>query len=107
MALFCALGAAAYAIAQVTPSPPAALFFRFAPSMSVILWLESDTRRTGVAAVHDFGLLIWFTSVVFIPWYAWKTRGRSGWRFAILLFVLMGAADVGEALGLLFVDGSP
>jgi hypothetical protein len=31
-----------------------------------------------------------------IPWYAFKTRGRSGWRLAIGLFGLIGAAYISE-----------
>jgi hypothetical protein len=106
VALFCALGAATYGIAQQAPSPLAAVLLQWAPTVSVLLWLQRDTHRTGVAAVHDSGFLLAIISIVFIPWYAWKTRGGwAGWRLALLLFLLMGAADVGRAVGAALVLG--
>ena len=76
--------------------------------MGVLPWLQRDTHRTGVAAVHDSGFLLAIISVVFIPWYAWKTRGGwAGWRLALLLFLLMSAADIGQAVTAAFVGGDP
>jgi hypothetical protein len=60
----------------------------------VILWLQKDARRTGVPAVLDWGMYLWFAWPVVIPWYAWKTRGRAGWRLALGLVVLIESAAV-------------
>ena len=107
VALFCFLGAGAYAAADVPPSPAADTFFSMAPPIGVILWLERDAHRTGVGAAYDMGFLLWpsYTRLPFIPWYALKTRGRAGWRLLLLLFLLTGASDVGELLGTLLVVG--
>jgi hypothetical protein len=91
-ALVCALAAAAYAVAEIAPSPLVALFFSTAPLITVILWLQRDASQTGVGSVHDLGLVLWLAWPVVIPWYAWKTRGRSGWRLSIGLFALIGSA---------------
>jgi hypothetical protein len=56
--------------------------------LAVILWVQQDARRTGVGAVLDLGLLLWLTWPVAIPWYAFKTRGRGGWKLAIGLLAL-------------------
>jgi len=97
-ALFCALAAALYTAVDAEPSPIALLFFSTAPLISVILWLERDAHRTGVGAVHDLGLLLWFGWLVVIPWYSWKTRGLAGWRLCVGLFALIGSAYVGSYL---------
>jgi len=97
-ALFCALASALYTIADTEPSPIVVLFFSAAPLLAVILWLERDAHRTGVGAVHDFGLFLWFAWLVVIPWYSWKTRGRRGWRLCLELFSLIGSAYIGAAL---------
>jgi len=94
IALFCSLAAALYAVAQVEPSPLVAVFVSAGPLIAVILWLQRDARRTGVASVHDLGFFLWFAWPVMIPWYAWKTRGRSGWRLSLLLFSLIGSASI-------------
>jgi hypothetical protein len=79
-ALFCAVAAALYAVAQVEPAPVVALFLTSGPLIAVIVWLQRDAARTRIAAVHDLGFFLWFSWPVVIPWYAWKTRGPSGWR---------------------------
>ena len=97
--LFCALASALYVMVDAEPSPIVILFFSFAPLFGVILWLERDAHRTGVGAVHDLGLLLWFYWLVVIPWYSWKTRGSCGWRLCLGLFALIGSAYIGAALG--------
>ena len=91
-ALFASLVAAAYAVAQIEPSPVIALFVSGGPLLAVILWLQQDARRTGVGSVHDLGYFLLLAWPVVIPWYAFKTRGRSGWRLTTGLFGLIGAA---------------
>lgn len=97
-ALFCALASAVYVVADADPSPIVGLFLTGAPLIFVILWLQRDASRTGVAAVHDLGLFLWLAWPIMIPWYAWKTRGRSGWRLCAGLFLLIGSAYIGGLL---------
>lgn len=94
-AVACALAAATYAVAQEVPSPLVALFLSIGPLLAVIPWLLKDSRRTGVGSVSDFGLFIWIAWPVVIPWYAFKTRGRAGWRLGLELFALVGSAYLG------------
>ena len=91
-ALFCAVVAALYAVAQVEPSPVVVLFLTSGPLIAVIVWLQRDAARTQIATVHDLGFFLWFSWPLVIPWYAWKTRGRSGWRLSLGLFGLIGSA---------------
>jgi len=93
-ALFASLVAAAYAMAQTEPSPVIALFVSGGPLLAVILWLQKDARRTGVGSVQDLGYFLVLAWPIVIPWYAFKTRGRSGWRLTTGLFGLIGAAYV-------------
>lgn len=93
-AVFCALAAAVYAAAQSEPSPAIALFLSSGPLLAVIIWLQKDARRTGVGAVQDWGYFLLLAWPVVIPWYAFKTRGRSGWRLTAGLLGLIGAAYI-------------
>jgi hypothetical protein len=93
-ALFCSLAAAAYGATQIEPSPIVALFLSGGPLIAVILWLQKDARRTGVGAVQDWGYFLLLAWPVVIPWYAFKTRGRKGWRLTAGLLGLIGAAYV-------------
>jgi hypothetical protein len=88
-ALFSSLAAAAYAATQSEPSPIVALFLSSGPLLAVVLWLQKDSRRTGVGAVQDWGYFLLLAWPIVIPWYAFKTRGRSGWRLAAGLFGLV------------------
>lgn len=80
--------AAIYGATQAVPLPITAIALSAAPLIAVILWLQKDARRTGVAAVHDLGLFLWFTLPIAMPWYAFKTGGRKGWRLALGLLAL-------------------
>jgi len=91
-ALFCAVVAALYAVAQEEPAPVVGLFLTSGPLIAVIVWLQRDAARTRIAAVHDLGFFLWFSWPLVIPWYAWKTRGRSGWRLSLGLFGLIASA---------------
>lgn len=90
-AFFASIVAAVYASVQLEPSPPVALFLSAVPLYAVILWLEKDAHRTGVGAVLDLGYFLLLAWPIVIPWYAFKTRGRSGWRLTAGLFSLIGA----------------
>jgi hypothetical protein len=92
--LFASVAAAAYASAQLEPSPIVGLFLSAGPLYGVILWLEKDAHRTGVGAVLDLGYFLLLAWPIVIPWYAFKTRGPSGWRLTAGLFGLIGAPYV-------------
>lgn len=92
-ALTCSLAEAAYAATESDPSPVVALFLSFWPLLAVILWLQKDARRTGVGAVQDWGYFLLLAWPVVIPWYAFTTRGRSGWRLTVGLFGLVLASS--------------
>src|SRR5947207_15662307 len=94
-AVFCALTAAVYGAAQAEPSPLVALFFSFGPLLAVILWLQKDARRAGVGSVLDLGYFLLAAWPIVIPWYAFKTRGRAGWRLLLGLFTLISSAYPG------------
>ena len=91
--LFCSLAAAAYAATESEPTPIVGLFLSGGPLLTVILWLQDDARRTNVGAVQDWGYFLFLAWPLVIPWYAFKTRGRSGWRLAAGLFGLIGASS--------------
>ena len=88
---FCALGVAVYGLASVSPSPIPALVLPTAPLVAVVVWLQKDSKRTGVGSVGQWGLWIWIAWPVVIPWYAFKSRGRQGWRLWIGLTTLICA----------------
>jgi hypothetical protein len=87
-AAFCSVIAVIYAVSSAEPTPAVAVFMSFAPIVSVCAWLQKDARVTDVSNVHDLGLFLYFAWPFLIPWYAFKTRGRSGWRLAARLFSL-------------------
>jgi hypothetical protein len=65
-------------------------------------WLKPATI---VAAVHDLGLFLWFTWPVAMPWYAFKTRGRSGWTLALGLIALCASSYIAGGLAMWLVHG--
>ena len=93
-ALFCCVAAAVYALAQSDPSPIVALFLSGGPLLAVVLWLQKDARRTRVGAIQDWGYFLLLAWPIVIPWYAFKTRGRAGWRLAAELLGLIGASSI-------------
>ena len=93
-AIFCSLAAAVYAATQTEPSPSIAYFLSGGPLLAVVIWLQKDARRTGVGTVQDWGYFLLLAWPVVIPWYAFKTRGRSGWRLILGLFGLVAAAYI-------------
>jgi hypothetical protein len=86
---FGSLVAAAYAVAGTDPSPIVALFLSVGPLWAIILWLQHDAARTGVGSVLDLGWFLLLAWPFIIPWYAFKTRGRAGWRLMLGLFALI------------------
>ena len=104
-AAVCSVAAAVYGAIQVDPLPIIAIVLSGAPVIAVILWLQRDARRTGVAAVHDLGMFLWFTWPVAIPWYAFTTRGLGGWKLALGLIALCLSAYVIGGLAAWLVHG--
>lgn len=97
-ALFSSLAAAVYASTQTEPAPIVSLFLTSGPLLAVVLWLQRDARRTGVGAVQDLGYFLLLAWPVVIPWYAFRTRGRSGWLLMLGLFALLGASSISGVL---------
>jgi hypothetical protein len=93
VAVFCSSTAALYAGLEIAPPPLVWLFFIWGPVVSVILWVQKDSARTGVGSVHDLDFLLWFLWPIalpsYLPWYGWKTRGRACWRLLVKLAVLV------------------
>jgi hypothetical protein len=104
-AAVCSAGAAIYGATQADPLPITAIVLSGAPVIAVILWLQKDARRTGVGAVHDLGMFLWFTWPVAIPWYAFKTRGPGGWKLALGLIALCLSASAIGGLAAWLVHG--
>ena len=88
-AVFGSLVAALYAATGSEPSLSVALFLSGGPLLAVIVWLQKDARRTGVGNVQDWGYFLLLAWPIVIPWYAFKTRGPSGWRLVAGLFGLI------------------
>ena len=105
VAAVCSAVSALYGALQIDPLPIVGILLSAAPAIAVILWVQRDARRTGVAAVHDLGLFLWFTWPVAIPWYAFKTRGRGGWTLALGLIALCMSSYVIAGLATWLVHG--
>jgi hypothetical protein len=89
VALVCSVAAAIYAGVGLEPSPIVELILVGCPLFAVILWLQKDAQRTRTGAILDWGLFLWIAWPAVIPWYAWSTRGRAGWRLALGLIGLV------------------
>ena len=105
VAAVCSAASAIYGALQLDPLPIVAIALSAAPVIAVILWLQKDARRTGVAAVHDLGLFLWFTWPIAMPWYAFKTRGRKGWTLALGLIAICMSSYVAGSLAAWLVHG--
>jgi hypothetical protein len=90
-AAFCSVVAALYVSVAVEPAPILLLFISFAPQLAVCLWLQKEARRAGVGSIQDWGFFLLLFWPVLIPWFAFKTRGLSGWRLASALLGLAWA----------------
>ena len=93
-AAFCSLVAALYAAVAIEPAPILVLFISLAPLTAVCLWLQKDARHASVGSIQDRGFFLWLFWPVVLPWYAFKTRGMSGWRLAAGLLGLVCAPFV-------------
>lgn len=61
--------------------------------------VAQDAQRTGVGAVQDWGYVLLLAWPVVISWYAFKTRGRKGWRLTAGLLGLIWSANIGWMFG--------
>jgi hypothetical protein len=87
-AAFCSAIVVIYEVSSAQPAPAVVLFMSFAPIVAVCAWLQKDARTTGISSVHDWGFFLYLAWPFLIPWYALKTRGRSGWKLAGMLLGL-------------------
>ena len=71
---------------------PASAFSHYWPflfSILLALWIEEDSRgRPNVYRPFDFSFLIYFTSIIYAPYYLWRTRGMRGAAASLGLVVL-------------------
>lgn len=94
VALFCSIASAVYVASEAEPTPIVSMFLWMGPLVAVAVWIQKDAHRTQVGAVHDLGWFIMLAWPIVIPWYAFRTRGRSGWRLLATLFALIFSAYV-------------
>ena len=83
------LMAATYAVIGATPSPLMSLGFSFAPLFAQAAWVRRDARVWRVPLSYDWGFFMLAAWPVFLPWYAFATRGRAGFRLAAGLVALL------------------
>jgi hypothetical protein len=99
MSLVCAVVAGIYAAVELEPAPFIVTVLTMGPHIAVILWLQKDAQRARTPAVLDWGMFLWYGWPLLIPWYAWKTRGRAGWRLAAgLIGLIVAPFIVGAAV---------
>jgi len=55
----------------------------------LVLWLEQDSRaRPGIYRPFEFGYLLLFLWLPYLPYYLWRTRGKRGLAMLVGIFVL-------------------
>ena len=99
---FCAVCfamALTYGFLGTTPNPSLATLLAVGPAIGVAMWLVRDSRRYGVANVHDAGFLFYLGWPLLVPWYVLKTRGKAGWALAARLYALALAGILGIIVG--------
>ena len=85
---------AIYVVAGTEPAPLLSTFVNFGPLVTTVIWLHQDARRHKIAEVLDFGWFFMVFWVFVVPWYAFKSRGRAGWRLLIGLVALIMSPSV-------------
>ena len=98
MAGFCSYVAATYAFAGLEPPASVSLMLLLGPLLTVILWLQGDASRNDIGAVLDIGFFVWLAWPIVIPWYAFRSRGRQGWKLLVVLIALLLAPDATTGL---------
>jgi hypothetical protein len=92
VAAFCSIAAAIYTLTRAQPAPAVATFLEFGPLIAAFIWVQRDARRRHIGPVQDFGMFIWLAWPLAIPWYAFRSRGRAGWRLLVALLALISSA---------------
>lgn len=95
----CTLFAVAYGFLDLAPGELMSVALALGPSLGVATWLAADARRTGVGAVYDATWLFYVGWPIAIPWYALRTRGRSGWWLAGKLYAIALSGMLGFIWG--------
>jgi hypothetical protein len=95
----CGLIGAAYGFAYATPSLGLGLVLSLLPLFAAARWFRADARVHGVSLAFDWGFLGYLVWPFYLPWYAYRTRGRRGWRPAVGVFAGVFAPHLGSLLG--------
>ena len=104
IALVCGGMAAAYGFVGVMPDPLLMWGLFLVPLLVVAQWIQQDARLRHAGLLFDWGFIGYVTWPIFLPWYAFRTRGRAGWRLMAGLFLTVLAAQLGFTLGRLVGD---
>jgi len=93
-----------YLALQIEPPGALALLSWATFLWSLGWWLQTDSRKRGVALVYDMGLFLYVAWPIVMPYYLVKTRRAKG-LLVILGFVgaYMAPAIVGIILGALLI----
>ena len=91
---FCSVLLPGYVVSGIEPAPFVEWFLEFGPLLTVILWLIQDAQRRSIGAVQDLGFFLMLFWPIVIPWYAFASRGRAGWKLLIGLVALIAAPTV-------------
>jgi hypothetical protein len=71
------------------PSSQVAEFWPVLFAVILVLWLEEDSKKYGnIYRPFEFGYLLLFLWLPYLPYYLWKTRGARGMVLLGYLFVL-------------------
>jgi hypothetical protein len=90
-AAFCSAATVVYAVARVEPVPILGWFLGAGPLLMVILWVYQDAQRRRIAAVTDLGFFLMLFWPIALPWYAFASRGRGGWKLLLGLLAIIFA----------------
>ena len=89
MAVYCAATTVLYVETGAQPDAGMEALLSTGPVLMVILWLAKDAQQRRAADVTDLGFLMMVFWPVAIPWYAFRSRGRSGWKLLPGVILLM------------------
>ena len=101
ISVLCGLMGMAYGFTNAEPNPGLGFLLSLLPLVAAALWFQANARLRGMTLVHDWGLLGYIIWPVYLPWYAYRTRGRRGWRLALQVFAGVLAPQLGAVLGAL------
>lgn len=99
VAVICGLIGAAYSAASAAPPLGLKLLLILLPLFAAARWFRADAHQHGMTLIFDWGFLGYFIWPFYLPWYAFRTRGRRGWRVALAIFAGMLASQLGSLIG--------